>query len=371
MKHFFTSALAMAAAVAAVPVGRPLIKREPVTTITLTTASTYTQIVAPATPTPIRPTGTATYPGTSVPVPDSPKPTKNSGSKLPCVDCSSSGSPGSSSSGGSGSSGGSKFPGVSYAPYRGDHQCKSGDEIKQDISELAGSYSLLRIYGTECDQVSKIYPCAKANGMKLFLGIWDINNVQNEANLIIEAIDGDWDIVHTVSVGNELVNNNAATPAQVLAAVDEASTILKAAGYNGPVLTVDTFMAVQEHPELCEKSEYCAINAHAFFDPHTSADGAGKWLSDTVELVKSKLSSDKRVVVCETGWPTKGDSNGKAVPGLAQQGSALKAIKEVFSEHPDDLILFSAFNDHWKKPEPATFHAEQYWGIDGKDSTSD
>ncbi|KAG8360359.1 hypothetical protein FVEN_g2359 [Fusarium venenatum] len=371
MKRFFTSAVAMAAVVVAVPVGRPLIRREPVTTITLTAASTYTQVVAPATPAPIIPTGTATFPGTPVPVPDDPKPPKGSGSKLPCVNCSPSVSSGSGSSGSSGGSRGSKSPGISYAPYRGDHQCKSGDEIKQDISELAGTYSLLRIYGTECDQVSKIYPCAKANGMKLFLGIWDINDVQSEAQLIIDAIGNDWDIVDTISVGNELVNNNAATPAQVLAAVDEARAILKAAGYNGPVLTVDTFVAVQEHPELCEKSEYCAINAHAFFDPHTSADGAGKWLSDTVQVVKSKLSSDKRVVVCETGWPTKGDSNGKAVPGLTQQGSALKAIREAFSEHPDDLILFSAFNDHWKKPEPATFHAEQYWGIDGKDSTSE
>ncbi|KAM0360273.1 hypothetical protein HYE67_006371 [Fusarium culmorum] len=371
MKRFFISAVAMAAAVAAIPVGRPLIKREPVTTIMLTAASTYTQVVAPATPIPIIPTGTATFPGTPVPVPDDQKPPNGSGSKLPCVTCSPSGSSGFGSSGSPGGSSGSKLPGISYAPYRGDHQCKSGDEIKQDISDLAGSYSLLRIYGTECDQVSKIYPCAKANGMKLFLGIWDINDVQSEAKLIIDAIGDDWDIVDTISVGNELVNNGAATPAQVLAAVDEARAILKTAGYNGPVLTVDTFVAVQEHPELCEKSEYCAINAHAFFDPHNSADGAGKWLSDTVQVVKSKLSSDKRVVVCETGWPTKGDSNGNAVPGLTQQGSALRAIREAFSDHPDDLILFSAFNDHWKKPEPATFHAEQFWGIDGKDSASE
>ncbi|KAI1056449.1 hypothetical protein LB507_002172 [Fusarium sp. FIESC RH6] len=368
MKHFFTSAVAMAAVVAAFPMGRPFEKREPVTTITLTSASTYTQVVAP-TPTPMRPSGTATYPEkTAIPLPDNPKPPKRSGSKLPCIDCSSEGS---GSSGGSGGSSGFKLPGVSYAPYRGDHQCKEEDEIKQDLAKLAGSYSLVRIYGTECDQVSKIYPCAKANDMKLFLGIWDINDVQNEAKLIIDAINGDWDIVDTISVGNELVNNGAATPAQVLAAVDEASQILKAAGYNGPVLTVDTFMAVQEHPELCEKSEYCAINAHAFFDPHTSADGAGKWLSDTVQAVKSKLSSDKRIVICETGWPTKGDSNGEAVPGLTQQGSALRAIREAFSEHPDDLILFSAFNDHWKKAEAATFHAEQYWGIDGKNSDSE
>ncbi|KAF4453730.1 hypothetical protein F53441_3623 [Fusarium austroafricanum] len=378
-KRFFTSAVAMAAIVAAIPVARRFEKRDPVTTITLTAASTYTATIAPATP--VMPTGTATYPGTPVPIPDYPKPPtsgKPSGSSCSTGSCGSgsggsntySGHSSSGSSGNYGGSSGSKLPGIAYAPYRGDHQCKSKEEIKHDLTQLATDFSVLRIYGTDCDQVANVYSCAKGSGMKLFLGIWNINDVQTEAKSIISAINGDWDIVDTISVGNELVNNGAASPAKVIAAVKQARQILRTAGYQGPVVTVDTFIAAGSNPELCNESDYCAINAHAFFDATISAEEAGKWLSSTVENLKSKISGNKRIVICETGWPTKGNSNGKAVPGMTQQRAALDSIRKEFSSHYEDLILFSAFNDPWKKPEAATFMAEQYWGIEGQDSVS-
>ncbi|KIL94444.1 hypothetical protein FAVG1_03008 [Fusarium avenaceum] len=369
MKRFMTSAVVMAAVAAAMPFGRTFEKRDPVTTITLTMASTYTTTLAHATP--------ATPTTTSVP---------DSNAYLPHTDdnwlgghCGSSncgGSSGSSGpgglgdSGGLGASGGSRLPGVSYAPFRADHQCKTKDEIMHDMARLAEDYSLLRIYGTECDQVANVYSCAKSHGMKVFLGIWDIDDVQAEAQKIIDGIAGDWSIVDTISVGNELVNQNIASPAKVIAALKQARALLRGAGYQGPVVTVDTFVAANANPELCTESDYCAVNAHAFFDPNTSAEEAGKWLSDTVEGLRSKIPGNKRIVVCETGWPTQGNANGKAVPGMDQQKAALGSIQEAFADHLEDLILFSAFDDLWKKAEAATFMAEQHWGIGGRKSSS-
>jgi exo-beta-1,3-glucanase (GH17 family) len=276
----------------------------------------------------------------------------------------------SAGSGGAGGSSSSRLPGVSYAPFRADHQCKTKDEIMHDMSLLANDYSLLRIYGTECDQVANVYSCAKSHGMKVFLGIWNIDDVQAEAEKIIDGIAGDWSTVDTISVGNELVNQNLASPAKVIAALKQARVILRSAGYQGPVVTVDTFVAANANPELCNESDYCAVNAHAFFDPHTSAEEAGKWLSNTIEGLRSKISSNKRIVVCETGWPTQGNTNGKAVPGMEQQKAALGSIQEAFADHLEDLILFSAFDDLWKKAEAATFMAEQHWGIGGRKSSS-
>lgn len=261
--------------------------------------------------------------------------------------------------------------GVSYAPYRGDHACKSKQDIENDFRRFAGSYSLVRIYGTDCDQVDNVYSAAKAHGMKVFLGIWEPSSVVDEANKIISGVKGDWDMVHTVSVGNELVNNGHASPQQIVNAVKNARSTLRAAGYMGPVVAVDTFVAAQAHPELCEQSDYCAINAHAFFDGTVSASESGRWLKNTVSSVKSALSVPKKVVVTETGWPMKGEKNGMAVPSLQEQKSALDSIKKAFASTPGDVILFSAFNDLWKTRDMATFNSEQYWGIDGAISASD
>lgn len=265
----------------------------------------------------------------------------------------------------------SELFGVSYAPYRADHSCKSQQDINNDFSQLKQSYSLVRVYGTDCDQVPMVYSAAKAHGMQLFLGIWDPHYVEDEANKIISGIDGDWDVVHTVSVGNELVNNGEAAPQEIIHSMTKARSILRAAGFQGPVVAVDTFTAVLANPELCKASDYCAINAHAFFDSTIAAHQSGMWLENTISRVQSAISGNKKVVVTETGWPTKGVANGLAVPGLENQKVALDAIREKFADNPGDVILFSAFNDLWKKKEMTTFNSDQFWGINGAVSSCD
>lgn len=261
----------------------------------------------------------------------------------------------------------STWPGVSYAPYRADHQCKLQSDIMDDMKEMAGKYSVIRIYGTDCDQVPMMYKAAKVAGnVKLFLGIWDLSAIVPECEKIIAGVNGDWTIVHTISVGNEPVSKGEASPETMVRAVKSARAILRAAGYEGPVVTVDTFAAVKKYPELCNESDYCAVNAHPFFDRTTTAKQAGEWLVNTIHDVKSQLaSSSQQVVITETGWPTGGSSNGAAVPGLKNQKMALDSIRNAFSEKPSDIIFLSAFNDLWKTKTAETFYAEPYWGIDG------
>lgn len=128
-------------------------------------------------------------------------------------------------------------------------------------------------------------------------------------------------------------------------------------------MAVDTFAAFEAHPELCDQSDYCAVNAHAFFDSTVAAPDAGRWLHDTVSRVASALAVPK-AVVAETGWPTRGDSNSLAVPSLEGQKAALDSIRARFASRLGHVILF-AFNDLWKTKDSATFNAEPYWGIGG------
>lgn len=265
----------------------------------------------------------------------------------------------------------SGLPGVSYSPYRGDHGCKSQNDINNDFQQFRGSYSFVRIYGTDCNQVANVCAVAKSYGMKVFLGIWDPSAVQSEASIIIAGVNGDWSMVHTISVGNELINNGLASPQEIVSAVAAARSILRAAGYEGPVVTVDTFTAAMAHPELYDQSDYCAINAHAFFDSTVSGPQAGQWLRNTVSRVRDVLPPSMDVVVTETGWPTRGDSNGAAVPGLEQQKAALDSIRQEFASNPGKVVLFSAFNNLWQPLNAATFNAEPYWGIGGAVSPCD
>lgn len=254
--------------------------------------------------------------------------------------------------------------GVAYAPYNADGGCKSATQIMQDFGVIGKTYGFVRVYGMDCGQIPNVYAAAKANNLKVFFGLFSLDNLGDQVATLVQGIQKDWSIVDTVSIGNELVNNGQATPKQVIDALTSGRALLKQAGWTGPVVTVDTFVAVLAHPELCKASDYCACNIHPFFDPNTAPGQAGVFVANQVQNIRNKLGDPSaRVRVTESGWPWQGSANGQAVPGVEQQASAISSIRSAFASNPQDMVLFSAFNDLWKKADPPTFYAEQYWGI--------
>jgi exo-beta-1,3-glucanase (GH17 family) len=262
------------------------------------------------------------------------------------------------------------LPGISYAPYAHDNECKTAEQIAADVTTFTGVCSFVRIYGVDCEQIEHIYEPAKRAGLRLFLGIYDIGNVEGSVHTITASPVGrDWAVVHTISVGNERVNSAQSSTDQVVAAVDAARST---AGYGGSVVAVDTFVATRANPDLCNRSDYCAINAHAFFTGTIEARHAGDWLAEQVASVRTALADKaQRIVVAETGWPHAGAPNAASVPGLKEQADALANIRARSKDNLGDIILFSAFNDLWKPATEGTFFAEPWWGIGGGNSTSD
>jgi len=248
--------------------------------------------------------------------------------------------------------------GITYTPYSNDGGCKSASQIASEVAQLSG-YSVIRLYGVDCDQVNAVLK-AKTADQKIFAGIFDVANLASGISTLVSAVNsnGGWGNVHTVSIGNELVNSGQASPSQIGGYVSQAKSLLSSAGFSGPVVSVDTFIAVINNPELCKYSDYIAVNAHAFFDGYYTADQAGDWVLLQIQRVWSACGGSKSVFITETGWPSQGDNNGVAVPSVANQQSAISSIK---SKCGDSAVLFTAFNDLWKAP--GAFNAEQYWGI--------
>lgn len=203
--------------------------------------------------------------------------------------------------------------------------------------------------------------------MKIVVGTWDPTKVVEESRKIIEAFHGNWTSLHTVNVGNELVHKDPTCVNQVVRAIYQARSILRRAGFEGPVVTVDTPKAYLDHPELGQASDCCAINAHPFFNPRVEASQAGTFVYDTVKAVERVCQDSKCVSVTETGWPTQGDSNGLAIPGVENQKLAIQSIKLRFATNHTNVIFHSALDDLWKPREKETFNAEPYWGISLKD----
>jgi len=270
-----------------------------------------------------------------------------------------------SSSASSGSSGSGSGFGFSYSPYHGDNSCKTKQEVQADFDMIGGGYSVVRIYGVDCDQTATVLSAAKSKGLKLFAGIYDITNLEESVKKISAAAGGDWSDFDAVSVGNEVVNGGGSA-ASVIAAIGTTRSLLRSAGFTGPVVTVDTLVAARANPGLCDASDRCTVNCHPFFDGQVAADGAGDFLESQIPTLRAVLANkDQEIVITETGWPWQGETNGLAVPSKSNQAAAISSIKSKFASNPASIILFTAFNDMWKSNTKAQFGAEQFWGFIG------
>lgn len=266
------------------------------------------------------------------------------------------------------SSSGSSGYGVSYSAYTSSGACKTQEQVNQDVAAFGSSYSMVRIYGTSCNQVATVLSAAKAHNLKLFAGVSDLSTLNSEIQTIVAAANGDWSHFDTIAIGNELVNSGAASPSAVVSALSTARGLLKTAGYPGKIVTVDTMAATLINPTLADNSDYAAVNCHPFFDPNTAPAGAGEFIQTQINLLKAKLSNkNQNIVITETGYPHCGSANGAGVPSLSNQATALSSIKSTFSS---GIVILSAFDDAWKTNSAGTFGAEQCWGVGGAKAPS-
>lgn len=225
----------------------------------------------------------------------------------------------------------------------------------------------MRIYGTDCDQTKTVATAARQHKMRVFAGIYDLTGFPDSLKPFAEAAtlaDGkqDWSVFHTIAIGNELVNGGTNSPAEVISAVYKARSVLREQGYPGPVVAVDTFSVLLEHPELCKASDYCAANCHAFFDSKQQPHNAGPYVLEQAHSI-SAAAGGKRTVITESGWPHAGAANGAAIPSPENQRVAVGSLRRSFAHRGDDVVLFTAFDDLWKQDNRYTFNAERYWGI--------
>jgi len=253
-------------------------------------------------------------------------------------------------------------PGIAYSPYTGtpgNSRCKTAQEITSDFAQIRanGQYGYVRLYNVDCDQVKIVLPLAQACGMKVMLGIWDVQTMDNSVNTLCDIVAGRWDVVHSVTVGNEFILSGQCTADQMIAYTNDARAKLRAKGCPSPVAAVNVFYEVIQNPNLCSGQDFIAVNAHAFFDGSVASGGAGAFLTNMRQQVKDKCGG-KYTLITETGWPWQGQPNNLAVPSKEDQKKAIDSIR---SDYGNDCVYFTAFDDPWKAP--GSHGAEPFWGM--------
>lgn len=197
---------------------------------------------------------------------------------------------------------------------------------------------------------------AKENGLKTIVGAWlsddlEVNETEIES-LINLAKEGCVDIA---AVGNEVLYRKDLTKEQLL----EYMYRVKEAVPEIQVGYVDAYYEFSNHPEIVEASDVILSNCYPYWEGCPIEYSLNHMQQMYYQAVRA--ANGKKVIITETGWPSRGSSLKGAVSN-AENAMKYFINTQVWSAKEEiEIFYFSSFDESWKVGAEGDVGA--YWGI--------
>ena len=199
---------------------------------------------------------------------------------------------------------------------------------------------------------------AKKHGIKNLVGAWlgdDLEKNEEEIESLIQlAKEGCVDIA---AVGNEVMYRKDLTEEQLLEYINRVKEALK--GMDIPVGYVDAYYEFSHRPKITEACDVILANCYPYWEGCSIEHS----LSHMQQMFgqSSAAASGKKVIITETGWPSKGESLRGA---HSTEENAMKYFinAQAWSAKDDvEIFYFSSFDESWKVGAEGVVGA--YWGL--------
>jgi glucan 1,3-beta-glucosidase len=197
---------------------------------------------------------------------------------------------------------------------------------------------------------------AHKHGMKNMVGAWLSNDLEKNEEEIIALIQlGNEGCVDIAAVGNEVLYRNELTLEQLLGYLKRVKKALPAVqvGY------VDAYYEFSRHPELVEASDVILANCYPYWEG-CNIDHSLNHMQQMFGQA-SHAAQGKKVIITESGWPSKGESLKGA---HSSEENAMKYFINAQAWSAKDnieLFYFSSFDESWKVGDEGFVGA--YWGL--------
>ena len=257
-----------------------------------------------------------------------------------------------------------KIHGIGFSPYlEGQDPSVKSQITEQQIAdrlEIVRPYTKwVRTFSCSCgnEEVPRI---AHEKSLNTLVGVWlddDKENNELEINNAIRiAKEGHVDLL---AVGNEVLLRK---DLEVEELIDYIRRVKQAVPHI-QVGYVDAYYMYVNYPELIDEVDVLFANLYPFWE-HCALDISVEYMKKMYELVET-YSKGKRIIVSETGWPTKGEQYGGAVPSY-QNAMRYFITAQNWALNADiDMFYFSSFDEVWKINHEGEYGA--YWGLWDKD----
>jgi len=231
----------------------------------------------------------------------------------------------------------------------------SEKQIRRRMQIIAPYAKWVRSFSTtEGNEVIPII--AREYGLKTLVGCWlsdDLEKNEEEIQGLVKL--GKEGYVDIAAVGNEVLYRND-LPLHAL-----VQTILKVKGELGdiPVGYVDAYYEFTRHESLSDACDVILSNCYPFWEGTHLNDSLGHMQYMFYESMSA--AKGKRVIITETGWPSRGESLKGSEPNEINAMKYFIQSQMWSKQNKVDMFYFSSFDESWKKNAEGEVGA--FWGI--------
>jgi exo-beta-1,3-glucanase (GH17 family) len=164
-------------------------------------------------------------------------------------------------------------------------------------------------------------------------------NKEEVDNLILLAKEG---LVDIAAVGNEVLLRGDLTDEELLGFIHK----VKSAVPDLPVGYVDAYYEFVDHPRITEACDVILANCYPFWEG-CHLDYSILYMKDMFQRAL-RAGHGKKVIVTETGWPSKGSSTNGAHPSFENFLKYFINTQKWAAVDDIEVFYFSSFDESWK-----------------------
>lgn len=285
--------------------------------------------------------------------------------------------------------------GVTYDPFSTTQEsiCLPVEQVIIDVQIMAAITQSIRIYSLAvCPETTMaLLKESKKQGLAVLIGVYIGESAEdNEAEVeMVETVMKEYSgVVQAIVVGNNAIvtgkigsgnrYSGVLTNVELLVAyIDRVKQIMKKNGWNHPVSTAEGWNVWEsEHgATLAEAIDFICLEMNPYYEGFpvdcpmeagSNCVGAANYANAKAEGLAQYYTKD--VWVCETGWPTAGDTCCSGIPdeindnqAIASPASASNYLFEFVNDvNGRPYYISSAFDRDWRRIwGPCPFCAEE------------
>lgn len=249
-----------------------------------------------------------------------------------------------------------KIQSLSYSPYIGyDKKVLKPQQIEKDLELLSTLTNTIRTYSTF--DAATVLKVASKTAMKIDLGLWLSGDYESNRLEIEKALDLLQTYPHTIEtviVGNETLLREELNITELKAYIQLIKEQTKK-----PVTTAEVWHTWEKYPELAQSVSFITVHILPYWEK-VPIDNFDEFVLNRYNYMQS-LFPQKNIKIGETGWPSQGYNNNKALPSIKNQAMAIRGFINLAKEHNISYNIIEAFDQPWKGYEEG--NVGQYWGI--------